>query len=146
MIVLAIALALQVMGDQQAQIDVEVERRVQAEIMGEPPGDMPSPDLPQYEQQTHAPEDSRDTGSPSVPAPPTKRQIKDLGRQIEREGDIYEIMGRCAGSMTPGEVGGVLQRAQSQPAGRYLIGRFERGFRRPKSDGWCSSKMDGIGG
>lgn len=71
----------------------------------------------------------------------SKHEAKVLRREIERAGETYEKLGRCAGSMTPGEVASILGRARSGPAAEYLFGRYERGFRSPKSDAWCAKNL-----
>lgn len=71
-----------------------------------------------------------------------KRVEKALARRIEDLGRIYEVLGACAGSMDAAEVESILRQAQSNPAtGPFLLQRYEKGFRHPKDDAWCHSKM-----
>lgn len=125
----AIAMMLagqQIPYDAQDQVDQQVDQRAMQEMQGDVPQIMPQPQV--------------------MMADPSKRQMRDMARGLESIGDAYEVYGRCAGSMTPSGVETTLRAAQASPAAALLLGRYEKGFRKPKGDGWCQKEMARIGG
>jgi hypothetical protein len=125
MMALSLAMQDQAYGAQD-QADQQIEQRALQEMQG---------GMPQMPQQM-----------PEQPAEPSKHQVRDMAKGLERMGDMYEVMGRCAGSMTPSGVESTLRAAQASPAAAYLLGRYERGFRKPKGDAWCEKNLNSMGG